>query len=149
MSGKFTRKMYDGCAFQQDTKQSTDPLEMILDISKYVHCNNICKPSSSFASNAGLLVDVESSLRGLDKVSSSCNGAKHPFCGTNGCLLTVDPRVPPHTTPYACERGKIGENAIITTNMKMPTHPGYRIPNVNICGSQNGSYMDQNNPTPP
>ena len=145
MAGKFTRKIYDNCAYQQDTKQSTDPLELIMDVSKYVHCNNICKPSAQYPPNSALLVDVESSLWGIDKLSSKCDTAKHPFCGPNGCLLTKDPRVPPHITPYACERGQAGDKAVITTNMKMPQHPGYKVPNPNICNAQgNGYYVDHN-----
>ena len=145
MSGRFTRKMYDGCAMQQDLKQSTDPLELILDVAKYVHCDNICKPTGQYPTNAALLVDVESSLWGIDKLSSNCDNAKHPFCGPNGCLLTNDSRVAPHITPYACERGHIGENAVITTNMQMPQHPGFRVPNPNICDKQgNGYYVNPN-----
>ncbi|AGF85398.1 hypothetical protein QJ854_gp384 [Moumouvirus goulette] len=145
MSGHFTRKMYDGCAAQQDLKQSTNPLELILDVNKYVHCDNICKPAREYPPNGALLVDVESSLWGIDKLASRCDSAKHPFCGPNGCLLTNDPRVAQHTTPYACERGHVGENAVITTNMRMPKHPGYTLPNTNICANQNNGYYA--NPT--
>ena len=145
MAGRFTRKMYDGCAYQQDTKQSTDPLEMVLDVTKYVHCNNICRPSEEYPPNAALLVDVESSLWGIDKLASDCDSAKHPFCGPNGCLLTNDARVPPHITPYACERGKENDNAVITTNMTMPTDPGFRVPDTSVCQDhRNGYYVDPN-----
>uniref|UniRef100_A0A6C0LRY0 Uncharacterized protein n=1 Tax=viral metagenome TaxID=1070528 RepID=A0A6C0LRY0_9ZZZZ len=144
MAGRFTRLRYDGCALQQDTKQSTDPLELTLDITKYVNCRNICKPSKEYPPNAALLVDVESSLWGIDKLSSKCDQAKHPFCAPNGCLLTRDPRVAPHITPYACERGHFGENAVITTNMKLPSNPGYTVPNPHICDGQgNGYYIEE------
>lgn len=144
MTGRFTRKIYDGCAIQQDTKQSTDPLELVLDVTKYVHCNNICKPTGQYPPNAALLVDVESSLWGIDKLASRCDSSKHPFCGPNGCLLTKDPKVAPHITPYACERGHAGEMAVVTTNMQMPQHPGFRVPNPNICSAQgNGYYVDK------
>jgi hypothetical protein len=143
MAGRFTRRMYDNCAFAQDVKQSTDPLELVLDITKYVNCGNICRPSVEYPPNAALLVDVESSLWGLDKLSSKCDSAKHPFCGPSGCLLTKDPRVAPHITPYACERGHLGEAAVITTNMRLPLNPGYRVPNPNVCNAQgNGYYVD-------
>lgn len=143
MSGNFTRRMYDSCAIQQNVKQSTDPLELMLDVTKYVHCNNICRPANEYPPNAALLVDVESSLWGIDKLSSKCDSAKHPFCGPNGCLLTNDSRVAPHITPYACERGHTGENAVVTTNMQMPRDPGYRLPNTNVCSGQgNGYYVD-------
>lgn len=168
MSGYFTRKMYDGCASQQDVKQSTDPLELILDVNKYVHCNNICKPtnqrpsnqrpsnqhpsnqrpsnqhpSNQYSPNSALLVDVESSLWGIDKSASRCDSAKHPFCGPQGCLLTKDPRIPPHITPYACERGNQGDNAIVTTNMKKHVDPGFRLPNPNICNNQGNGFYNQ------
>jgi hypothetical protein len=145
MSGRFTRKMYDGCALQQDMKQSTDPLELVLDVNKYVHCNNICKPTTQYTPNAAQLVDVESSLWGIDKLASKCDSSKHPFCGPNGCLLTKDPRIAPHSTPYACERGHIGDNAVVTTNMQMPKNSGFNVPNPNICQSHgNGYYSNQN-----
>lgn len=140
MSGSFTRLRYDNCAFAQDTKQSTDPLELIIDPTKYVNCGNICRPGSQYPPNAALLVDVESSLRGIDKLASECNRAQHPFCGPNGCLLTKDPRVAPHITPYACERGHDGEKAVITTNMRMPTNPGYTLPDPNQCLNQRNGY---------
>jgi hypothetical protein len=144
MAGKFTRKIYDSCAYQQDVKQSTDPLELILDVTKYVHCNNICHPTNrNYPPNPALLVDIESSLWGIDKLSSNCDQAKYPFCGLNGCLLTKDPRVAPHITPYACERGRAGENAVVTTNIKIPTDSGIRIPDPNICRRlDNGYYVD-------
>lgn len=144
MAGRFTRRMYDGCAFQQDVKQSTDQLELIMDVTKYVNCENICRPAKAYPPNAALLVDVESSLWGIDKISSRCDSQKHPFCGPNGCLLTKDPRIAPHITPYACEWGHLGENAVITTNMRLPLNPGYRVPNPNICnGQENGYYIDK------
>lgn len=139
MAGRFTRKMYDSCAFHQDTKQSTDHLELTMDVTKYVHCDNLCG-LPEIARNHASLVDIESSLWGMDKISSKCDIAKHPFCGPSGCLLTRDPQVGPHITPYACERGKIGDKAVITTNMRHPTNPGYRVPNANICRAQGNGY---------
>lgn len=148
MSGHFTRKMYDGCAFKQDTKQSTDPLELIMDVTKYVHSNNICKPASQYPPNSALLVDLESSLRGIDKLSSKCDVSKHPFCGPNGCLLTKDPRIAPHITPYACERGRDGDNCVISTNMRMPDHPGFRPPQPNAFESNGNGYYTAYNGKP-
>ena len=143
MSGKFTRKMYDNCSFDQNLKQSTDSLELILDVNKFVHCNNICKPVIQNSPNPALLVDVESSLWGIDKLSSDCHETKHPFCAKTGCLLTKDPRIGSHITPFACERGKAGENSVITTNMKMPTHSGLKkLNNTNPCNNQNGYYAN-------
>lgn len=144
-SGRFTRSMYDSCALQQNVKQSTEPLDFILDSTKYINCNNLCKPSSNIPYNPAYLVDVESSLWGLDKMSSKCDTAKHPFCGPNGCLLTNDPRVPAHITPYACERGYIGDKAVIITNMRKTTDPGFGPTPPLVCpGQLNGYYTDYN-----
>lgn len=133
MAGKFTRKMYDDCASRQDFRQSTDPLELIMDVNKYVNYNNLCKPMVSNVQNPIKLVDIESSLWGLDKTASNCDVDKHPFCGPRGCLLANNPRIAPHITPYVCERGGPGDHAVVTTNMKIPSHPGYKLPNPNVC----------------
>lgn len=134
MSGQFTRKMYDDCYYKQNVKQITDPLELVLDVNKYVNYNNICKPQINKPRNAADLVDIESSLWGIDKIASNCDTAKHPNCSSMGCLLTNDPRIPVNNTPYLCERGKPGDvGAVVTTNMQMPNNPGYQLPNPNIC----------------
>ena len=125
--------MYDQCAMQQDTKQSTDQLELIMDPTKYVHCDNICRPAAEYPPNAALLVDVESSLWGIDKVASLCDNAKYPFCGPAGCLLTNDARVAPHITPYACSWGHMNDKAVIHTNMQLPNGPGFTAPNGQMC----------------
>ena len=142
MTGRFTRKMYDRCASSQDLAQSTGPLELILDANKYVNCGNICRPLEQFSGDSAALVDVESSLWGIDKLASRCDEAKHPFCGPNGCMLTDDPRIPRHTPPFLCERGRMGDNAVVTTNMEMPTDVGYKIADPNICDVRNGYYFD-------
>lgn len=146
MAGEFTRELYDRCNLLQNTRQSTEPLNLIMDITKFVNCGNLCTPSHQYPPNGALLVDVESSLWGLDKINSKCDKAKHPFCGPYGCMLTRDPRIAPHITPYACERGHRGESAVITTNMKMPLTPGYRLHNPHVCDYQgNGYYVDPRN----
>jgi len=139
MAGEFTRKSYDACALSQETKQSTGPLELIMDITKYVNCNNLSTIPNTKPMTIGNLVDVESSMWGLDRQASNCNTAMYPFCASSGCLLTSDPRIPLHQTPYASDRGQRGDRAVITTNMVMPTNPGYTLPSTNIC-PRNGSY---------
>lgn len=144
MAGRFTRRIYDGCAFQQDVRQSTEPLDFQLDVTKFVNCNNMCKPQASYSPNSAALVDVESSLWGLDKISSKCDQAKHPFCSEMGCLLTKDPRVPLNMNPLACDRGKACEpySAVIKTNMCESMSSGIPRQTQAICPSaqQNGYY---------
>lgn len=143
MSGNFTRKMYDGCAYRQNVKQSTDPLGLILDVNKYINKNNICQPTLNNPEGVASLVDVESSLMGIDKLESDCDNTKYPFCRSTGCLLTNDSRVIPHMTPYACEWGKFGDNAVITTNMSMPSDTGFDIQDMPVCSTTNGYYYDK------
>lgn len=139
MAGEFTRRSYDPCALSQETKQSTGPLELVMDLTKYVNCNNLSNQPNVKPMTIGNLVDVESSMWGLDRPSSLCNSKQYPFCASSGCLLTSDPRIPTHITPYASDRGHRGDKAVITTNMVMPTNPGYTLPSTNICG-KNGYY---------
>jgi len=138
--------MYDNCALQQNTRQSTDPLSLVMDITKYVNCNNLCRPNRQYPPNAALLVDIESSLWGIDKLASKCDSAKYPFCAPNGCLLNSDPRIGPHITPYACDWGHLHDPAVVTTNMSLPLNPGYTVPSPHVCDRQgNGYYV---NPPP-
>lgn len=138
MAGQFTRLDYDNCAYKQDLRQSTDPMNLIMDVTKFVNCNNLCRVPQKPVGQAK--VDVESSLWGLDKVASKCDTSKHPLCGPSGCLLTNDPRLGPHITPYACERGQSGDRAVITTNMRMPTNPGFVPTNPRVCDAQGNGY---------
>lgn len=108
MAGQFTRTKYDVCSSQQDTKRRTDPLELIFDISKYVNSKELCSSTPKIDD----LIDIESNLRGIDKIASKCNTKQ---CSFNGC---INPNKGQYTTPYACERGRDGENAVITTNLK-------------------------------
>lgn len=134
MSGAFTRKMYDDCARDQDTKQSTDPLALVLDLNKYVNCNDTYDRSPKRHSHqVADMVDIESSLRGMDKIHSKCDEHKHPYCGPHGCLLRKRSNTAHRTNPHIYSRGKPGQRSVITTNMRMPTHPGYYLPSEDIC----------------
>jgi len=140
MAGIYTRKMYDNCALQQDTKQSTDQLELLLDPTKYIHCNNICQPKNTryteFPADGAALVDVESDLTGRTKLASRCDSEQYPFCGPSGCLLPNDSRVPVNVDPEVCSWAHNGERGVITTNMRMPNGPGYTLPSLSPCEPQ-------------
>lgn len=126
MAGKFTRRMYDECAYSKDIKQSTDSLELVLDVNKYVNYKNKCKQVTRENENPLSLVDIESSLWGIDRLSSECDKFKQPFCWKTGCISTGDPRAPANLTPYLCDRGVNGSDAVVVTNMRMPSGPGFR-----------------------
>jgi len=106
-------------------KQSTKPIELTMDIDKYVHNRNICNPEQHNNTNYISLIDIESSLWGIDRISSDCDEYQYPYCEKNGCLVTGDNRIPPHTVVYACDRGYEGDNAVITTNMKNASNLDY------------------------
>lgn len=140
MSGRLTRQLYDICAFNQDTKQITSPFDYVMESSKYINCNNLCQPNAPIPRNPVSIVDIESSLWGLDKVVSKCDKNKHPLCGPNGCLLTNDARIPQHITPYPCERGYDGENAVITTNINKIPYQKYKMYPQQVCNSNTNGY---------
>lgn len=142
MAGHYSRQKYDSCATAQDDRQRTAQLGLIMDINKYVNANNICQPDRLPPMNAVDLVDVESSLWGIDKRASRCDHLKHPGCHPYGCLETRDPRVPSHITPYACERGT--NNSVVRTNMRPPTDNGIVLPNRHDADSARNGYYHQN-----
>jgi hypothetical protein len=130
---------YDSCAYEQDLKQSTDPLSYQLFAGKYYNCNN-CQPlTQKTVSGSYSLVDVESELKGLTRINSECTGFKYPNCGTGNCIGTFDPNLPSYTTPWACDRD------FTPTNIKKPNHPGFEVVNEDVCqilqtGSQPTHY---------
>ena len=79
MAGRFTRRIYDNCNFQEDLKRRTDPLELVMDVTKFVHHKNICRPSHTYPPTSAQLVDVESSLWGIDKTASNCYQDQYVF----------------------------------------------------------------------
>lgn len=140
MSGRSTRRIYDECAYQQEVKLSTGQNNSVMDINRYVNSRNMCRPDGVFRRDGYANVDLESSLWGLDKIASDCDKTKHPFCSTNGCIVTRDPRINPYKNPVACERGKIGENSVVTTNMRLPSHNGLERIDVQMCDRQGNGY---------
>lgn len=144
MSGEFTRKLYDDCALNQNTRDSTAPLGYQMYAGKFTGYNDIC-PSQLNSDNLAL-VDVESSMLGLDRIASNCNEAQYPLCNkTTGCLLTNDPRTQGNVNPLACSWGRPGERAVINTNMKMPTNTGISsIPTDPSTNKTNGYYVRSN-----
>ncbi len=141
----FTKKKYDECYTNQEINQKTAHLPLVMDLNKYVNCNNLCKQPNTQFPQYNQLIDIESSLMGLDRPSSNCNNNQYPLCASNGCLLTNDNRIPQFTTPYVCERGRDGEKAVVTTNMKLPTNSGINNINTNPCGEGRSTYQSSLN----
>lgn len=143
MSGEFTRKLYDDCALNQNTRDSTAPLGYQLYAGKFVGNQTVCP--SKLANNNLALVDIESSLFGYDRIASNCNEAQYPLCHkTTGCLLTNDKRTLGNVNPLACSWGRPGTEAVVNTNMKKPTSTGINLPAQDNNPRTNGYYNRSN-----
>jgi hypothetical protein len=134
------RLIYDKCAYGQKIQSSTDPLSYQLFTGKFENCGRCnktqtysgqyenCGTTACYKNNKTLLrVDVESDLRGIDRVASQCSSLKyHPNCNNpSTCVSKNDSRVPTFSPPYLCE--------IRPTNASKATHAGYNVPNPNAC----------------
>ncbi len=80
------RLMYDTCAYKKNIEQSTNPLNYILNPSKYENCNK-CRHElgilggSSASIIRGNLVDLESDLRLQTRAATQCpDRLYHPQC---------------------------------------------------------------------
>lgn len=104
MDSRLTGLRYDPCAAQQHHQQQTAPFEHMMDISKFVHPNRLHSGPESRPLGQLDIVDVESSLMGLDRVQSRCEGGRYPLCSENGCLINRDGRIPTNDTPYVFDR---------------------------------------------
>ena len=75
------RLTYDTCAYEKDLKQSTSPLEYILDPVKYENCQK-CRPElgivggTSVSHISGNLVDLENDLRNQIRPNTKCPSYK-------------------------------------------------------------------------
>ena len=130
MSGQFTGLTYDKCAYTQELKQSTQPLEWELDLNRYVNVNNFAGYHSGgfYPYNALDQVDIDSSLKGLDTISSNCSGDQQPFCYDKGCINTFDPRYASVWSPpdaYQWKHSNDPNNpGVVSTNMNPPSSNG-------------------------
>lgn len=108
--------IYDKCAYSQKIQTSTDPLKYQLYYGKFDNsgrCNKQQQYNGQYEScqqqcytNSSLLrVDVESDLKGIDRLNSQCVTFKyHPNCtNSKTCVKKNDPRVPSSSPPFLCE----------------------------------------------
>ena len=147
MSGHFTRRMYDPCFTDQETKQSTKHLEFIIDVNKFVNNKNACDQTNGNY-DSSRLVELDSSLRGLDRVYNKCNSSMYPMCSPNGCMMANDSKIPPYNSPYLAERGYGNENEVVSNNIPRPTSNGIPNINTNLCRNivdTNGNYISNTN----
>lgn len=121
--GSLNSLNYDRCAYQKQLYESTAPLSYRLYEGAHESCDKCIydrfwRPFD--------LVDVESELKNITRPNSKCSSFKYnPLCkNSKSCLSTFDPKVPVvHNT--LCP--------VVFNNIKKMTHPGYVVPNDNIC----------------
>lgn len=133
MSGYFSGLPYDTCAYSQYLQQSTAPLNWELDLNRYVNCNNLAAfhGGQNYPYSAPNQVDLDSSLKGLDTISSSCSADKQPFCASQGCITTYGSEVaslnysPPDAYLWK-HNNETNEPGVIGTNMHLPYSNGIK-----------------------
>lgn len=122
--GSSNRLIYDNCSYQKQLYESTSPLGFNLYQGKHENCNK-CRYDKFWTPYQ--LVDIESELRNQTRPLSHCDQFKYsPTCKRSGlCLSTFDKKIPVVFAPEICP--------IIYNNIPKQTHPGYTLPNPNIC----------------
>ncbi len=113
-----TQLIYDPCAYKQKIKISTDILDYQLYGGKYSndqrqntiqlrdgHYEQCTNAKKCYPDKRLLRVDIESDLRGIDRVASQCVTYKYnPNCNNlKTCVKKNDPRVPVYSPPYLNE----------------------------------------------
>lgn len=114
MSGEFTRKLYDDCAFDQNAIDSTTCIGYQMDPSKFINCSISCPPG------LGSMVDFESSMLGLDQIASSCTNMRYPFVNNSANIKNQN------VSTQANAWGRNGEKAVVNTNMRLPVDNGIK-----------------------
>jgi hypothetical protein len=85
MAGNFTHMMYDNDAYNEELGRSTKPLSYKLDPHYSVNCSPCFTPHGprgghdNAAVNNNNIIDVDSILKGLGKVSSNSNQSQVPI----------------------------------------------------------------------
>jgi len=90
--GNWCRSKYDLGTLESDTRQSTAPLEFILDPTAAERCNICRAPDSGWISKQGVsyntnipLIDTESELKNLTRIQSNNPSYKYiPYCPSCG-----------------------------------------------------------------
>ena len=124
--GSSNRMKYDACQYSKDLKESTDPLAYRMYGGYGENCNK-CINDKFWVKYAPEIVDIESELRNQTRMLSKCDQFKYsPTCKKSGlCTSTFDPKNPIVLAPEVCP--------IIYNNIPRRSHPGYHLPDPNIC----------------
>lgn len=119
-SGSYNRLRYDQCAYEKDLSQSVDPLQYRMYSGQFEHEKKCVANENSFYRPFDLaIVDLESELKGMTRMASSCPQNKYsPSCKkSKTCTSTWDVSVPIVLAQEVCP--------IVKNNIPRITHPGY------------------------
>lgn len=122
--GGSNRPIYDNCLYKKRLAESTSPFNYRMYFGAEENCAK-CVQDKFWIKNQ--LVDVESELRNQTRPLSYCDELKYsPACTRSSlCTSTFDRTVPVVPAPEVCP--------IVHNNIPRQTHPGYSLPNPNIC----------------
>ena len=83
MAGKYTNQIYDKDAYKEELNRSVQPGEYRLDINYVVNNNQCFAPygpwgNENGSSDTGNQIDIDSTIRGIDKIHSKSNKQQEP-----------------------------------------------------------------------
>ena len=110
----FNRLIYDSCATQQATNQSTGALPYTFYKGAHVHCGSCGCNDLPSNQDFSTRVEQETEMQNRTQVASKCSNTKYlPNCGPDGC----SPQNTQPTPPGLCNR------SIISDKFKPPSKP--------------------------
>ena len=127
------RLIYDDCAYSKRLKESTGPLNYLLNPQKYENCHK-CRVElglfggTNVSIGAGNLVDAESDLSGRTRLLSQCPTKKYaPKCSDPNNKCTYDTGI-----PFDCDACQPQKRHLRPCSLfqykPRPNNVGYRIP---------------------
>jgi len=121
-SGSFNRLRYDRCAYEKDLHQSVEPLQYRMYAGQFENCGKCVFDDKSFYRPFDdAIVDMESELKGITRLASTCPQNKYsPTCKkSKSCTSTWDVSVPIVMAQEVCP--------IVKNNIRRMNNPGYEL----------------------
>jgi spore coat protein U-like protein len=84
----FNRLSYDSCAYSKTLQESTDPLEYSLFKGKFESCTNCVVGDFTNNLDFGIRSDIESDLKGQNRLESKCPSEKYPAYAASAAPFT-------------------------------------------------------------
>lgn len=123
--GSSNRLIYDVCADQKRTFESTEPLNYYIYMDAHENCDR-CKCDRIYYRQDPQLVDIETELRNQTRPLSKCDNFKYnPSCKRSGMCISTFDKIPVVPAPELCP--------IVHNNIGRRTHPGFDLRNIKRC----------------